>query len=234
MLSRLLVAALLATSPVADPKPPPADPPPLRVAVKVGELTKLSVPPGEGEPDGEKWAFLWQVPDGLSYQLDSNRREAFVTCGKPGEYRVVVIAARNGDPRPHLCRTEIVVTVGGSSPEPAKPDTSDDVAKAKATYPTLVAAVKAAGEAADADTRKALAGAYAAIAAAIKSGQATTNDAVQRELNAQLAAPVLTTAAVQKLVLAVADAVNTKVKNADKLTPAELRLLYLAVCEGLK
>jgi hypothetical protein len=206
----------------------------VRVAVKVGELARLTAKPDdETEPDWEKWAFAWQVPDGLSWQPDSNRREAIVTSAKPGEYRVLVVMARNGDPRPLISRAEMVVVVGGAVPEPAKPDTSDDVAKAKAAYPNLMAVVKTAGEAADADTRKALAGAYSAVAAAIKSGQLQTNDAVQRELTAQLAVPTLGTAAGQKLVLAVADAVSGRVKNADKLTPAEQRLLFLAVAEGL-
>lgn len=228
MLSCLLVAASLAAPP--DTPPPPK---PVRITLKVGELARLTAKPEETEPDSEKWAFAWQVPDGLNWQPDSNRREVFVTGSKAGEYRVVVVMARNGDPRPLISRTEMVVVVGGTS-EPAKPDSSDDVAKAKAAYPNLMAAVKTAGEAADADTRKALAGAYAAVATAIKSGQVTSNDAIQRELTAQLSTAALNTAAGQKLVLAVADAVSTRVKNADKLTPAEQRLLFVAIAESLK
>lgn len=225
MLSCLLVAAALAAPP--DPPPPPK---PVRVTLKVGELVRLTAKPDdETEPDLEKWAFAWQVPEGLSGQPDSNRRDLFVTSAKPGEYRVLVVMARNGDPRPLISRSEVVVVIGGTTP-----DSSDDVAKAKAAYPNLTAAVKTAGEASDADTRKALAGAYSAVAAAIKAGQLQSNDAIQRELNTQLAVPALTTAAGQKLVLAVAEAVSGRVKNADKLTPAEQRLLFLAIGEGLK
>lgn len=224
MLSCLLVAASLAAPP--DPTPPK----PVRVSLKVGELARLTAKPEETEPDWEKWAFAWQVPDGLSWQPDSNRRDVFVTSSKAGEYRVVVVMARNGDPRPLVSRSEIVVVVNGGTTH----DSSDDLAKAKAAYPNLMAAVKTAGEAADADTRKALAGAYSAVAAAIKSGQVTTNDAIQRELTAQLSTAALSTAAGQKLVLAVADAVSSRVKNADKLTPADQRLLFLAIAEGLK
>lgn len=228
MLSCLLVAASLAAPP--DPTPPK----PVRVSLKVGELARLTAKPDdETEPDLEKWTFAWQVPEGLSVLPDSNRRDLFVTSAKAGEYRVLVVMARNGDPRPLISRTEIVVVVGGT-PEPPKPDSSDDVAKAKAAYPSLMAAVKTAGEAADADTRKALAGAYSTVATAIKSGQLPSNDAIQRELTAQLSTTALNTAAGQKLVLAVADAVSSRVKSADKLSPADQRLLFLAVIEGLK
>lgn len=227
--------------PEALPPPPPVEPNPTRVSVPVGQLAKLTATPADqSEADWEGWAFAWQMPDGLSWQIDSNRREAYVTSGTAGEYRVLVVMARNGEPRPHVCRAEIVVVVTGpkseSTPktEPSPPNPSDDVAEARARFPNLIAGVRAVSRTADADTRRAMVEAYTAVAAAIHSGTATTADAVQRELNARLGVPALGTTAGQTLALAIADVVNVRVKNAEQLGLAEQRLMFLAVADALK
>jgi len=197
---------VLPAQPVA-PQPSPG-PPVLKVGV--GQVFKLSAT-GDTPENLDKMAFLWQIPTGLSYKVDSNGRDVYLAASAEGTYRVTTIASKNGTPRPEIMVYETVIQVGATSGTPpvvTGPDLSEEDKK---RLQALTDKIRTATTGAQATAKAEVGRVYLTMAKFLEDKPNATLDEEVRKLN-ELSQP-LQTVEQQKLFVQISALVEAERPN---------------------